>query len=150
LELAKLGLEEPFSDAIQGMYFQSLSKLGLAANKTTKLRPQSVREGVREGSQEHPAIRVGTCQKDRSMQGYNGLASASGTRDPGWTIKISLHQLALVRVKENCPLFPWIFQGLGQFLSIAHDSEAAKGVGVLKGVLHRSHGDDSSGLSTGG
>ncbi len=129
-------------DSVERMDVDPLGQVWFAACQAFEFGVQSIRQRVGKRGEQHPGIGMTACQKHGPVQRHDGLAGARRPRYPRRAAVVALDPLALLGMQKDRPFLPRIVQGGLQFGQVAHDTEAALGIRVVKRV--------SSGLHLGG
>src|SRR5665213_18869 len=116
------------------MDLKPFSQPRFIADQTPEFRPQRIRQRAGKRRQQYPRIRIGPRQEDRSMQRNDGLARTCRSGHPRRTAVVAIHQGALRRVQENCPLVPGIVERALQFPDVGHHAKAALCVGMCERI----------------
>ena len=130
---------QPPGNGVERVDLDALTHARLVVDQRTQFGAQRVRQRFGKRGEENASAEVPACEERRAMQSHNRLARAGRSGHARGSGIIAFHTLALRRVQEQGPLFPWIFERTFQFLPIAHGAEAAQRVRVGEGIDARSN-----------
>lgn len=116
----------------QSPYINTFGQLWLMGQQTVEFVAQGMGKRIAQGREQNPRVWIGAGQMYCPVQGDNSFSRSCGATYLDRSVEAALHQGALIGMKEDQPLVPWVVQGTLQLFRAAHEAETTLGVRVLK------------------